>query len=127
MRLPYFLTEVRPGYMSYAKPEFTPQKLNWSGTIIRTLLADDSSSADLTKKDLSLTFDILDNCRASHSYPLNTFYSTLKRRAHKVSSAALVSQLFILFFILNSLWSLRTPLTILWSANLEIYSMNGFV
>jgi len=40
--------------------------------------------------DISQCFDIINNWRSIHAFPLDSFYSTLKKRAKKIDGKALV-------------------------------------
>ena len=102
MNIPYFLPPSRFDAMSYAKPEFTRQQLNWAGKVIRRI-----GEENLSQEELSETLRIIENFRAAHSFPLNSFYMTLKRRSQKISSSPLVlvsQRIKRLISIANKLW-----------------------
>ncbi|MBI2640198.1 MAG: RelA/SpoT domain-containing protein [Candidatus Sungbacteria bacterium] len=70
--------------MSFPKPEYSRSKVNWAGEII--------SSAKPEHDDLLLALKILNNWRAAHNYPVNTFNVTLRERVKKIDPKAIVAQ-----------------------------------
>lgn len=68
----------------YASPQFSIIEVNSAGRVL--------ASFDGTPSELSNAISVIDNWRASHSYPLQSFYVTLKRRACIVHKAALTAQ-----------------------------------
>ena len=71
--------------MRYAKPEYLVQEVNKAG--LRLVTARDSFDVE----DID-AIQIIDNWRAAHAYPAQTFYMALKRHANKVHAKALVAQ-----------------------------------
>lgn len=69
----------------YAEPLYSREQVNRAGADLRNIATDPA-------RDYSESFRIVDNFRVAHQFPLNTFYMTLRNRAFKVASAALVSQ-----------------------------------
>jgi hypothetical protein len=67
--------------MAYATLQFSRAEYNNAG---RNFASNVGDSADCLA--------IIDNFRASHAHPLNTFHTTLKYRAHKLAPKALVVQ-----------------------------------
>lgn len=70
--------------MSVPKPEYSRSKINWAGEII--------ASAKPKSDDLALAMRIINNWRAAHNYPVNTFNVTLRDRVKKIDSKAIVAQ-----------------------------------
>ena len=71
--------------MAWAEPQFSISDVNWAGAVLR------SSQFDVL--DLSRALTIINNWRAAHAYPLNTFQITLRNRARKCQAEPpLVSQ-----------------------------------
>jgi ppGpp synthetase/RelA/SpoT-type nucleotidyltranferase len=70
--------------MDYAKPRHPIPEVNAAGKRVATL--------EGTASQLAQAIDIVDNWRASHSYPLNSFHTTLKGKARKVAGNALTAQ-----------------------------------
>lgn len=70
--------------MDYAKPEFSAQQVNTAGRRLATF--------DGTPEELADAIAVIENWRASHAYPLQAFYVTLKRRACKINQHALTAQ-----------------------------------
>lgn len=68
----------------YAAPQFSIQEVNSAGKALVSL--------DTEDKAFFNAVDVIDNWRASHSYPLQAFYVTLKRRACSVHKSALTAQ-----------------------------------
>ena len=79
--------------MQYPKPEYTAEEVNkagkwlvqWTQGKFNEALADVDYPAHVV-------YAILDNWRASHAYPAQSFYVTLKLRARRVYERALVAQ-----------------------------------
>lgn len=72
--------------VGYANPEHTPAQVNAAGEVVRKL-----RDGDVSMQEVDAAFDVINNFRAAHQFPLNTFYMTLKNRAGKVNSRAIVS------------------------------------
>lgn len=73
--------------MDYVVPAYSRQDVNGAGKYLRYFYAGDATAANGLD-----AFDIVDNWRASHAYPLNSFTMTLRNRALRISAQALVSQ-----------------------------------
>lgn len=72
--------------VEYAKPIYSIQRVNAAGKVI----ANWSESTD--QQELWDAFDVIDNWRAAHHFPLNTFYTTLKNRAIRIYPRTLTAQ-----------------------------------
>ena len=72
----------------YVKPKYSARDVNDAGEIIRRFRTDEG----ISRADIKNAISVIDNFRASHQFPLNTFYMTLKNRASRVSPRAFVSQ-----------------------------------
>lgn len=72
--------------MAWATPENSWNQVDRAGKLISRQLEEASA------EQLAKAFEIVDNWRSCHGYPLNTFQMTLRRRARLVSKSALVSQ-----------------------------------
>ncbi|MEZ4528699.1 MAG: hypothetical protein R2941_22525, partial [Desulfobacterales bacterium] len=71
--------------MEWIKPKFTKNQINKAGEII---IKDDPNIGELLS-----AYEIVDNWRLCHSYPINTFQSTLRTKLKKIDkSSFLVSQ-----------------------------------
>ncbi len=68
--------------MQYAKPEYPVEAVNRAAKALANI--------EISNLDENLT--IIDNWRASHAYPAQSFYVTLKRRACKIYSDAQCAQ-----------------------------------
>lgn len=68
----------------YAAPQFSIIEVNTAGRVF--------ASFDGSPEEFSHAIAVIDNWRASHSYPLQSFYVTLKRRACTVHKSALTAQ-----------------------------------
>lgn len=68
----------------YASPQFSIVEVNSAGRTLSTYEGD--------LELLAQAISVIDNWRASHSYPLQSFYVTLKRRACTVHKSALTAQ-----------------------------------
>lgn len=72
--------------MAWAVPEHTWNQVDRAGKLI-------SKHAETATEDqLIRAFSIVENWRACHGYPLNTFQMTLRSRARAISKSVLVSQ-----------------------------------
>lgn len=70
--------------MAWVEPAFSKKQVNWAGRIL--------VSETAVEEDEEKAFQIINNWRASHSFPLNTFRQGLRHRAHEVDSAPLIAQ-----------------------------------
>ncbi|MBS1777849.1 MAG: RelA/SpoT domain-containing protein [Bacteroidetes bacterium] len=68
----------------YPKPEFAKNQVNKAGDILI------STSTTDTEKDYALL--VINNWRASHNFPLNTFQMRLRKLAKKINPESLVAQ-----------------------------------
>jgi ppGpp synthetase/RelA/SpoT-type nucleotidyltranferase len=71
--------------MEYAKPGFNVQRVNAAGKIIIKFL-------ETSGEEWNAAFDVIENWRAAHHFPLNSFYTTLKNRARSVHIKSLNAQ-----------------------------------
>jgi putative GTP pyrophosphokinase len=73
--------------MSWIKPEYSRQEVNWAGSLVSgkaySLANDDEQSR---------AHAILGNWRSSHSYPINTFQASLRKKLRSIEKNALVAQ-----------------------------------
>jgi ppGpp synthetase/RelA/SpoT-type nucleotidyltranferase len=69
--------------MEWAKPEYKKNQLNMAGR----RLVDDK-----VQLDLATAHEMINNWRAAHYYPLNTFKVTLRRKSAEVDNNCLVAQ-----------------------------------
>lgn len=74
--------------MKYVKPQYQVQQVNQSGRNLISYLADTTLTIEDIRDDLS----VVENWRASHNHPLNSFYVTLKNRATKINVQAIAAQ-----------------------------------
>lgn len=72
--------------MAWAKPEFPHDAVNAAGRKLATLEFPVSSEEDLD------ALAVINNWRASHAYPLNTFQITLRNKARKIERGVIVAQ-----------------------------------
>jgi ppGpp synthetase/RelA/SpoT-type nucleotidyltranferase len=80
-------------------PQFSPAEVDEAGDlIIDPPDVPDFESRDWTPEDfenlerLTDAYNVVYNFRASHSFPLNTFQTTLRDKAHRVDPDALIAQ-----------------------------------
>lgn len=78
--------------MQYPKPEYNAEAINNAGRWLVHWARGEFDIALRNKVSSEVIYQILDNWRASHAYPAQSFYVTLKRRARKVYDKALVAQ-----------------------------------
>jgi ppGpp synthetase/RelA/SpoT-type nucleotidyltranferase len=62
--------------------EYTRSEVNRAGNLFR----------DSSLTSVEWAFDVLDNWRAVHNYPINTFQATLRHRLKDIDKQALVAQ-----------------------------------
>lgn len=72
--------------MSWAFPEHPWNQVNRAGRVIS------KREISVTDEQVARAFDVVDNWRACHGYPLNTFQVTLRRRARLIYKSVSVSQ-----------------------------------
>lgn len=70
--------------MAWEKPKYTGSEINNAGKI----LSNDKSS----KEEIEKAIDILDNWRASHSYPLHVFQMGLNNKSKQIDKNSLTAQ-----------------------------------
>ena len=71
--------------MVWVKPKgYSKTQINWAGKI---LSSDNAFEADSVK-----AFEILENWRATHSYPMHIFKKRLKLTSEKIDARALTAQ-----------------------------------
>jgi hypothetical protein len=68
----------------WSKPEFTRAQVNAAGRVLATAPSD--------AEELDEALAIINNWRSSHSFPLNTFATTLRDKARRIYPHALVAQ-----------------------------------
>jgi len=76
--------------MAWAKPKYTKGQINRAGEILS--LENPFEDAQCSNEEYFQTFDIVNNWRAVHSYPLQAMKMSLKRRAQRVCPSAIVAQ-----------------------------------
>jgi hypothetical protein len=74
----------------YAKPAHSMQEVNSAGKQFSRIFYDGKELP--AQEDIRRSIEVIDNFRASHAFPLNTFLMTLKNRANHVSRSALTAQ-----------------------------------
>jgi hypothetical protein len=75
--------------MEWVRPKFRRSEVDWAG---RTFAQGMSDPAEVGDDDWWRAMEIINNWRASHAYPLNTFQVTLRNKARRVDSNAIVAQ-----------------------------------
>lgn len=83
------LTEQEDWSMPRAEPRYSRSQVDKAG---RYLVTADLESWATSLTDWGIALSVVDNWRASHSFPLNTFGVGLRVRAKRISSEALVAQ-----------------------------------
>jgi hypothetical protein len=92
----YSLDKVRgeglwfPANMAWATPTYTRSQVDAAGAALTRLMGD--GTKDFSGDEIVRIFDVLNNWRASHNFPLNTFQIGLRRNARRVDSNSLVAQ-----------------------------------
>lgn len=73
--------------MDYARPTHTAQQYNAAGKFISSFDPD-----DFIREELWGAIDLIAQFRSAHHYPLDSIYTTLRRRARRVHEKALTAQ-----------------------------------
>ncbi|MES2681052.1 MAG: RelA/SpoT domain-containing protein [Bacteroidota bacterium] len=69
--------------MAWIKPQFSKGAVNRSGVIL---------ASQLDSEDLSTALDVINNWRAAHNFPLNTFQIRLRDKAKQIDPQCLIAQ-----------------------------------
>ena len=72
--------------MGWPTPEYSKSQVNKAGKIFVNL------SADRDLEEFLWAFDVLNNWRSCHGYPINTFQATMRQKLKSVNPDALVAQ-----------------------------------
>lgn len=79
--------------MAWAEPENRPEVVNRAGrTLVQSMQASVTLWTPQQWADFDAALAVINNWRASHGYPLNTFQVNLRRAARRVDPSALVAQ-----------------------------------
>ncbi|MBI5520588.1 MAG: RelA/SpoT domain-containing protein [Desulfovibrio sp.] len=70
--------------MSFEKPCYSKKAVNRAGAIL--------ASADIDFEKFTWALDVLANWRASHSYPINTFQATLRKKLKGIDRTGIVAE-----------------------------------
>jgi len=70
--------------MAWVEPKYTRPEVNRAGRVLISVTASENEREE--------ALQIINNWRASHSFPLNTFRQTLRNKARKVDAECLVAQ-----------------------------------
>src|SRR4051794_11426867 len=70
--------------MEWPKPQYSREKINLAGNYLLGKPAPNLSDEDV--------FEIINNWRVSHNFPLNTFQTRMRRLAKSVDSNCIVAQ-----------------------------------
>jgi len=73
--------------MAWAELRFSLQEVDAAGDVVRSI-----RTPHFQAHELDNALDIIDNWRSSHSFALNTFQNTLRRKARQVTSSPTVAQ-----------------------------------
>jgi ppGpp synthetase/RelA/SpoT-type nucleotidyltranferase len=92
--LPPLLAVACDDVMPWIEPLFSRAQVNWAGGYYAGFVpwAEDYNPQDDDMDKLEKAYEIINNWRSSHSFPLNTFRVTLARNAQKVDRECLVAQ-----------------------------------
>ena len=84
--------------MKHVTPEYSIEQVDRAGELLLEFPDLPEDLGDWTKEDEAKwdewdrAFQVVNNWRASHSFPLNTFQTTLREKAHKVDAQCLTAQ-----------------------------------
>jgi hypothetical protein len=74
--------------MEWAKPKYKRKEINEAGEYLVSLL----KGADYSESELDVALGIVDNFRAAHAFPLNTFQVRLRAQANHIDRNSIVAQ-----------------------------------
>lgn len=77
--------------VEWVEPNYSKKRVNAAGRIIGMSFSD-FTKTNSNVHDYIEAFDVVNNWRASHSFPLNTFQIGLRRKAQAVSGESVVAQ-----------------------------------
>ncbi len=93
MNRPWFNGGFVVGNMVWAVPQYTRERVNEAGRAVLLPFdySRDESGSEFVDRYFAYTgqLAVVNNWRSSHSYPMNTFQATLRKRAAKVDKAAI--------------------------------------
>lgn len=73
--------------MSWIKPQYSRKAVNWAGALVSG-----KNYALANNDEQAKAQEILGNWRSSHSYPINTFQASLRKKLRSIEKNALVAQ-----------------------------------
>lgn len=73
--------------MDYVKPSYNVPEINAAGRVLAAYITDDNMLDQAVG-----AIPVIENFRAAHNYPLNSFHITLRRRALSVAKTAITAQ-----------------------------------
>jgi ppGpp synthetase/RelA/SpoT-type nucleotidyltranferase len=76
----------------YAKPAYQVQEVNAAAKLVAQFLSMPEEEFEANRPKFSKAIEVIDNWRASHAFPLNTFNMTLKNRAQGIDGSSLTAQ-----------------------------------
>lgn len=76
--------------MGWPTPKFSKSQVNKAGQIISAGYYLSEGVIDLD--DFFWAFEVVDNWRSCHGYPINTFQATLRQKLKTIDNKALVAQ-----------------------------------
>lgn len=76
--------------VAFVKPKYSNGQINAAGRLIAASVGKTASAVNPI--EVALATVVLNNFRASHLYPINTFQATLRTRLRKIDTKALVGQ-----------------------------------
>jgi hypothetical protein len=84
--------------VKYAQPEHSREEVDRAGDVIIGPMPEFNEDGNVSEENFasldewSKAYDILNNWRSSHSFPLNTFQTTLRKRAGQTDANCLLAQ-----------------------------------
>jgi len=77
--------------MSFPTPKYSRSQVNKAGEHLRNVFSE-TTETNFDYEKWQWAYDVLSNWRVSHSYPINTFNSTLRKKLKRIDQDALVAQ-----------------------------------
>ncbi len=75
--------------MEWVKPIYSRREVNWAASY---LVQDFSGSPDIDPNKIDQAFDVVDNFRAVHAFPLNTLQNRLRKHVKNIDKRSIIAQ-----------------------------------
>ena len=90
LRLGFGLGSRRKDHVAFIKPAYSNNRINAAGRLLAESVG--KHHTEVNAIEVALATVVLNNFRAAHLYPINTFQATLRKRLKNIDPKALVGQ-----------------------------------